>query len=100
MKLQDWAMRDALVNGDADAAVRGLQEYFGLDLSIDRIDFQEPSTWGVVWGIEIVAGKPWNTCYSWFEDDSFASYALISSAGKAGLDTRPATVRAIIWKKI
>jgi hypothetical protein len=95
-------MLDALISGDNAAAVRMLQAYFGLDFSVDRIDFQGPNTWGVEWGIEIIAGKPWNMCYHWFETDGFAGYALNSGeySHRAGGDTRPAIVHAIIWQKL
>jgi len=92
-------MRDALISGDYPAAVRMLQEHFRLGFSINHLDYQPPSTWGIEWGIEIIAGKPWNMCYSWFETDGFIGCTL-NAYGRPGGDTQPTTVRIIIWEKL
>jgi hypothetical protein len=99
MKLHDWLMRDTLISGDYAGAAALLRAHFELDLHIDRIEIQGPETWGVEWGIEIIAGPHWNKCYAWFETDSFWSIAVKKRySGSVKPPDNSIPVRAVVWQ--
>ena len=64
-------MREALSKRDYPAAIALLQEHFGLNLQVDSIAIQPPSSWGIEWGVELIIGHQQKMCYAWFQTDSF-----------------------------
>lgn len=69
MKLDNWSMLDALRRKDYPAAISQLQQYFGINLSIDTVNVSPDLELGAGCGVEIITGDL--LVCAWFQSEGF-----------------------------